>query len=74
MDREPRNTAIVKIMNKCIEKKFPIAILPNNMQGKDINDYVKNGLDPLDLTKIIDENTFTGMKAKLRMTLWKQGK
>lgn len=74
LDREPKNEAIVKIMNKCIEKGFPIAILPNNLVGKDINDYIKNGMDSIPLKELIDVNTFKGMKAKLRMTMWKQGK
>ena len=74
LDREPRSPAIVKIMMKCIKNGFPIAILPNHLIGKDINDYVKDGLEPIPLRELIDNNTFKGIKAKLRMTLWKQGK
>ena len=74
LDREPRNSTIVKIMMKCIEKGFPIAILPNDLEGKDINDYIQHGYDPIPLRELIDDHTFKGMKAKLRMTLWRQGK
>lgn len=65
LDREPKNSTIVKIMNKCIDIGNKIAILPSNINGKDINDYVKNGLDPL---KLIQDNTYRGIKAKLKMT------
>jgi len=73
LDREPKNSVIVKIMMKCIEKGFPIAILPNDLDGKDINDYVKWGYDLIPLKELIDNNTFQGMKAKLKMTLWRKG-
>jgi len=65
LDREPKNPTIVKIMNKCIDMGNKITILPNNIIGKDINDYVKNGYDPL---KLIQENTYQGIQAKLKMT------
>jgi len=74
LDREPKNSVIVKIMMNCIEHGFPIAILPNDLDGKDINDYVEFGYDPIPLKELIDDNTFQGMKAKLRMTLWRKGK
>ena len=73
LDREPKNSTIVKIMMKCIERGFPIAILPNHLDGKDINDYVKWGYAPIPLKELIDDNTFKGITAKLKMTLWRKG-
>lgn len=68
-DNEPRNTQIVKRMEKVIESGYNIVIWPGNIQTKDINDMVMIGIDPV---KVIRENTFNGLEAKMRIVQWKK--
>lgn len=69
LDREPRNKEIINIMTKCIESGYNICIIPDNVQGKDINDFVLNGYD---VNELVENNTFSGMKAKMKLSTWKK--
>ena len=68
-DNEPRNTQIVKRMEKVIESGYNIVIWPDDVMSKDINDMVLIGINPV---KIIRENTFSGLEAKMRIVQWKK--
>ena len=41
-----------------------------HIKDKDINDMVVAGMDPADIKLIIDSNTYSGLKAKLAMSVW----
>jgi hypothetical protein len=69
LDREPRNKEIINSMLTCVNHGYHIAILPDTVRGKDINEYVQFGYDPL---KLIKNNTFHGLNAKLRINEWKK--
>lgn len=70
-DNEPRNNEIVKKINKTIEQGYKVCIWPDHIQSKDINDMIINeGYDGPSLQHIIDENTFEGLAAKMRMQQW----
>lgn len=66
-DLEYRNKEIVKRMEKVISNGHRICIWPKNLRkyGKDINEMVMNGMDSNTIEKIIIENSFTGLEAKL---------
>lgn len=68
-DNQPRNTAVVKCMQKTIEDGQKIVVWPDDIKLKDINDMVLAGLDP---QKIISENTHQGLKAQLLFDKWKR--
>lgn len=68
-DNEPRNQQIVKRMEKVINLGYNVVIWPDDVMTKDINDMVLVGIDPL---KIIRENTYTGLSAKMRVVQWKK--
>jgi hypothetical protein len=55
-------------MNKVIEMGKKIFIWPNSIPEKDINDCVIAGYD---IQKIIQENIYSGIEAKVRFTFWK---
>jgi len=69
LDNEPRNVQIVQRYDKLITTGEKVVIWPNTIKQKDINDMVISGLDP---QKIIKENTFQGLEAKVKFTTWKK--
>ena len=69
-DNEPRSEQIIKKIDKCIEEGYNVCIWPDSLNQKDINDMVLNGID--NIKEIIDNNTFNGLLASLRLTEWKK--
>jgi hypothetical protein len=72
MDNEPRNPQISKQVAKCIELGYNVCLFPSSVMEKDINDMVKSGMNVSEIMKIINENTFSGLKAKLKYAEWKR--
>ena len=74
LDNEPRNSEVIKKYRKFIEAGFRIVIWPQSFygKGKDINDYVINGLTPDELIDIIKSNTFSGLEAEINFSSWKK--
>lgn len=68
-DNEKRNKQIIERMQKAIDSKFSIVIWPNDLKEKDINDMILSGID---VNKIINQNTFTGLEAKAKLIGWKR--
>lgn len=68
-DNEPRNLSIVRRMENIILMGLPIVIWPNHIKEKDINDMVKNGIN---CQEVIDNNTYKGMEAALKMAMWRK--
>lgn len=73
-DNEPRNLEIVNRMQKVIDKGHKVVILSDNIQkyGKDINDMIINGLKSVDVELMLDNNTYSGIEARLALTIWKR--
>ena len=73
-DNEPRNKEIVARMVKVIERGDKIVILPHSVSkyGKDINEMVMNGLTTADIELLLDNHTYSGLEAKLALTIWKR--
>jgi hypothetical protein len=69
LDNEPRNLEIVKRYEKLIDSGEKIVIWPSTVKEKDINDMVISGSNP---QKIVNENTYQGLEAKLKFTTWKK--
>lgn len=72
IDNEPRNKAVVERMEKLIETKRDIVIWPESIQEKDINDMVLGGLMPIEIIKIMQNNSCNGLEAKLKLNTWKK--
>jgi transcription elongation factor Elf1 len=68
-DAEPRNKEIHKRMEKVIEAGLGICIWPSNLPGKDINEMVLEGINA---EKVIEENTYRGLTAKLKFADWRK--
>lgn len=71
-DKEPRNIHICKNIQKYIDNGRKICLLPETLKGKDINEFILNGVTKPQLEKIILENTFQGLEAKLKFNNWKK--
>lgn len=71
-DNEPRNKDIVKAIDKSIDMGYNVCIWPDSMQYKDINEMICGGISSEDIQKIIEENTFHDLQAKMRLTQWKK--
>lgn len=71
-DNEPRNTEIVKMINKYIEKGYSVCLWPDFVREKDINEMVLTGRSINQILETINTNTFQGMEAKLRFSTWKK--
>jgi len=78
-DNEPYNKEIrkkvVEVVNESIMVngvKLGVCLLPERIRnkGKDVNDYIKNGIDISKLINIINENTHYGKIAKIKMLRW----
>ena len=71
-DNEPRNKEIVKQMKRAIVKKYAICIWPSTIEQKDINDMIMAGYTKEQLEYIIDQNTFTDLKAQMQFNMWRK--
>lgn len=70
-DNEPRNKEIVKKIAKAIDQGYNVCIWPDNIEQKDINDMIlKADLTGPAVQHIIDQNTFQGLAAKMRLQQW----
>ncbi|PCJ96824.1 MAG: DNA primase [Hyphomicrobiales bacterium] len=72
LDNEPRNLQIVEKYNKYITRGHPICIWPSHIKETDINDMILSGLSPKRIVSVIDANTYSGIKAKIKLKAWRK--
>ena len=70
MDNEPRSKEIVNKMEKLINNNYELVIWPDSISQKDINDMVL--ADQQDIQTTIDNNTFSGLEATVKLSAWKR--
>ena len=71
LDNEPRNYQIVLYNEKLIDKGASVCIWPDEIKQKDINDMIFR-MTASQIKKVIDDNTYQGLQAKLRLNEWKK--
>jgi hypothetical protein len=71
-DNEPRNKEICRQIDKAISLNYKVTIFPDSIEGKDINDMITNGATKSDIKKLVEENIFSGLSARMRFTSWKK--
>jgi len=70
-DNEPRSKETKKKMLEAVEQGFDVCVWPNNIVSKDINEMiVKENLTSDYIKYIIENNTYTGGKAKFVISQW----
>ena len=68
-DNEPRSREIVKRIDKTIDRGGKVVIWPDKVVQKDINEMHLAGHD---VEKMIESNTYHGLKAKVQLNKWKR--
>ena len=71
-DNEPRNKEIVGRIEKMVDNGWKVALWPPHIKQKDVNEMVMAGMKPADIKLIIDNNTFSGLEAKLQISVWRK--
>lgn len=71
-DNEPRNKEIVDKISRCIDNGYRVCIWPDDIKEKDINDMILAGMTQQNVVNTINNNTYTGLSAKLRFNEWKK--
>lgn len=71
-DNEPRNKDIVNAIEHTIDQGFAVCIWPDSVKEKDVNDMILAGRTPVEVQGIIDDNTFSGLSAKMRLVSWRK--
>ena len=67
-----RNEHVAKQLKKAIKDGFKVCFMPDTVKGKDVNEWVKNGISVDKLADIIDTNTKQGMSAMLEFATQKR--
>ncbi len=72
-DNEKRNKDIVRQMKDAIKLGYRIVLWPDDIEGKDINEMVKDhGYTKEQVFEIINKNVYVGLSAELRFMTWKK--
>jgi hypothetical protein len=72
MDNEPRSKDITRQLAKYIDKGYNVVMYPDTVKEKDINDMILSGKSPDQILHLINNNTFSGVEAKLKFTEWRK--
>jgi len=68
-DNEPRSKEITTRISNTIDRGESVVIFPDYVTQKDINDMVLAGHD---VQSMVESNTYQGLEAKLKFTVWKK--
>jgi hypothetical protein len=71
-DNEPRNKDIIRQMSDNIKHGYSLVIWPDTMEQKDINDMILSGITKDEIMSIIDEHTYTGIRAEFELNNWRK--
>ena len=71
-DNEPRNAEIHSRISRVIDRGEKVVIWPSSIKEKDINDLIISGISQENIMKIIKDNVYVGLKAKLKLNQWKR--
>lgn len=70
LDNEKNNKDVIRVLEECIKAKCYIYIW-ENVKDKDINDYAKR-IGKKDITDMIKERSYKGLKAENELIKWKK--
>lgn len=69
-DNEPRSRETKEKVDRAITNGYNVCVWPSNLEHKDVNEMVKNGLSADFVRYIIDTNTHRDLRAKLALNTW----
>jgi hypothetical protein len=71
-DNEPRNKDIVNQIKDNIKAGFSVCLWPNTIPYKDINDMIISGMSKSEIMSIINQHTYSGLRAELEFSNWRK--
>lgn len=71
-DRDVRNTDVLKLINRMISKDYKVCLLPDDFPGKDLNEAIVSGMTSEELNRIIQDNIYQGLEARMRFVTWRK--
>jgi transcription elongation factor Elf1 len=71
-DNEPRSIFTIKKMEKAVNEGWTLCIWPEEVKEKDVNAMVLGGRTPSEVTKLIDNNRYSGLLAKAKIAQWRK--
>jgi hypothetical protein len=71
-DNENRNHEIIKKMLSVVDKGYDIVVWPDQVKEKDINEMILAGMTTEDVMSVLNNNTYSGLGAKVRINQWKK--
>ncbi|PHS22183.1 MAG: DNA primase [Robiginitomaculum sp.] len=71
-DNENRNKEIIQRMEKVINRGNKIVIWPQKLLDNDINNMIVSGISSKEVETLLEDNTYSGLDAKLALSLWKR--
>lgn len=73
LDNQPRNSNVVYMMMRYASAGLRVVVWKNISPAlKDINDMIMSGMKPNEIIGLMEENTFSGLKAKNEIQHWKR--
>lgn len=69
-DNEPFSKDTKHKIERAIEAGFPVCIWPDDLPYKDINKMFLEGMGKDEIERVIKQNTFKDLEARLRLTFW----
>ncbi len=64
-DNEYHNKDIKRNIDHAIKEGFNVVLFPKSIHQKDLNEMIIDGMTPDELQKLVDNNTFSGLRAQL---------
>jgi hypothetical protein len=69
VDNQPRHKDVIKMLQRLIDSDERVVMWPEDIEGKDVNDMVKDGVDVM---AILQKHVYSGIKAQLELTRWRK--
>lgn len=70
IDNEPKNKDVRESVRKLVDAGKKIFVWPRDVSYKDVNDCILGGMSVDDFMGMVDNNTYSGMSAKLKFSQW----
>jgi hypothetical protein len=69
-DNEPRSADTKRKLLKAVASGYGVVVWPKNIQEKDVNKMVQNGMNPDTILDIIKTHTYRGLSAESELMHW----
>lgn len=67
-DNQYWHKEVRRLLEKAIDQGFQVCIFPKTTQEKDLNDLARKGLTIIDIRRIVNDYTFSNLRAKMELS------